>query len=165
MTGGSGEAGVRGGVLANTSENTATNRVLRWAEIFKRVIAGVLLAMMALLVVVATGEIVFALVTKLLGGPIALENPFITQDQLLEVFGVFLTVLIALELLETVEVYFREHAVHIEIVLLVAMIALSRKFILLDPHAYSALTLLALAAILLALGATYWLVRRAGPAE
>ncbi len=159
------EAGARGGLLASTSENTKTNRVLRWAEIFKRVIAGVLLAMMALLVVVATGEIVFALVTKLLGRSIVLENLFITQDQLLEVFGVFLTVLIALELLETVEVYFREHAVHIEIVLLVAMIALARKFILLDPHAYSALTLLALAAILLALGATYWLVRRAGPAE
>jgi uncharacterized membrane protein (DUF373 family) len=151
--------------MADTSDRGESHWILRWTERFKRTIAGVLLAMMAIVVVIATAEIIFIMISKLFGGALGRAEVLLTQDQLLEVFGVFLTVLIALELVETVEVYFREHAVHIEIVLVVAMIALSRKFILLDPHAYTSLTLLAMAAILLALGLTYWLVRKAGRVE
>jgi len=46
-----------------------------------------------------------------------------------------------------------------QVVLLVALLALARKFIILDATKYSAGTILALAAVLLALGVTYWLVR------
>jgi uncharacterized membrane protein (DUF373 family) len=140
--------------------------VLRYTEAFKRIIAAVLLVLMAVLVVIATTELVLGMASWLLPGSFfAQANAVLTQAELLGAFGVFLTVLIALELVETVEVYFREHAVHIEIVLLVAMIALSRKFVLLDPHDYEPQVLFALAAILLSLGVTYYLVRRSGPAE
>jgi uncharacterized membrane protein (DUF373 family) len=68
-------------------------------------------------------------------------------------------VLIAVELIETVEVYFREHALHAETVVLVAIIAVARKAILLDLNAYSALTVFALAGLILALGVVYFLVK------
>ena len=61
------------------------------------------------------------------------------------------------------EVYFRDHSIHVEIVVLVAIIALARKVILLDLSKYGPLTLIALGFLILVLGATYFLVRRAGP--
>jgi len=152
--------------MTEKPEQPEMHFVLRYTERFKRVIAAVLLVLMGLLVLVATAELVLAMVSWVLPGTFfSAANVVLTEKELLGAFGVFLTVLIALELVETVEVYFREHSVHIEIVLLVAMIALARKFILLDPHGYEPMTLIALAVILLALGVTYYLVRKAGPAE
>jgi uncharacterized membrane protein (DUF373 family) len=140
--------------------------MLKYTEQFKRIIAGVLLVLMGVLILIATAELVLGMVSAVVPSHFfSAANAILTEDQLLRAFGIFLTVLIALELLETVEVYFREHAVHIEIVLLVAMIALARKFILLDPNEYNGVTLIALASIVLALGVAYYLVRRAGPAE
>jgi uncharacterized membrane protein (DUF373 family) len=49
--------------------------------------------------------------------------------------------------------------IQVKTVLLIALLALARKLIILDLRAFSAATLLALAALLLALGVAYWLVR------
>lgn len=43
--------------------------------------------------------------------------------------------------------------------LLIALLAISRKFIILEPNQYSAQTILGLAAVVIALGVTYWLIR------
>jgi uncharacterized membrane protein (DUF373 family) len=45
------------------------------------------------------------------------------------------------------------------VVLLIALLALARKFIILDLHETTAEQLLGLAAITLVLGVTYWLLR------
>jgi uncharacterized membrane protein (DUF373 family) len=121
---------------------------------------------MCILVTVATLELAAGMLAWALPG-VSLEafKVVLSEADLLSAFGVFLTVLIALELVETVEVYFRQHAVHVEIVLVVALIALARKIILLDLHDYEPLTLISIGVILLALGASYYLVRKAGPAE
>jgi len=83
---------------------------------------------------------------------------------MMQVLGLFLSVLIALELIETVEVYFRSHSIHVEIVVLVAIIALARKVIILDLTKYTPLTLFALGFLLFVLGVTYYLVKRASNA-
>jgi uncharacterized membrane protein (DUF373 family) len=146
-----------------TVATTETHLLLRLTGRFKRFVAGVLLVLMAVVVSIAVVELVLVM----LPGRFAVEASaaWMTEAQLLDIFGVFLTVLIALELVETVEIYFRKHVIHAEVVLLVAVIALGRKFILLDPKAYKPLTLLALAAITLALGVSYFLLRRAGASE
>lgn len=137
-----------------------THRLLRYTERFKRLIAGTLLVLTAVVVLAATVELVVALLPG--GRPTASTHLWLTETEVLEIFGVFLTVLIALELVETVEVYFREHVVHAEVVLLVALIALGRKFVVMDAKAYQPMTLMALGAITLALGLSYFLIRRAG---
>lgn len=137
-----------------------THRLLRYTEGFKRLIAGTLLVLTAVVVLAATVELVVALLPG--GRPTESTHMWLTETEVLEIFGVFLTVLIALELVETVEVYFREHVVHAEVVLLVALIALGRKFVVMDPKAYEPMTLIALGAITLALGLSYYLIRRAG---
>lgn len=142
------------------------SRLLKWSGMGKRVIAAVLMLMMFVLVAVVTVELLWAFVSPILpGGAISAEDVVMTEDEMLGILGLFLTVLIALELIETVEVYFRKHAIHVEIVVLVAIIALARKVIILDLTKYEPLVLFALGFLVVALGATYYLVRKAAPAD
>lgn len=46
-------------------------------------------------------------------------------DELMDLFGVFLLVLIGIELLDTIKVYLKENVVNVEVVVLVAIIAVS----------------------------------------
>lgn len=78
-----------------------------------------------------------------------------------EVFGQIMTVLIALEFNHTLQyVVTREQSIiQIKTVLLIALLALSRKFIILDLAEISGEHLIGLAAVTFVLGITYWLIR------
>ncbi len=77
------------------------------------------------------------------------------------VFGEILTLLIALEFNHTLQYIVSDERglVRAKIVILIALLALSRKVIVLDLTALPASTVAALAALALSLGLTYWLVR------
>ncbi|ARI83096.1 hypothetical protein BH695_3817 [Microcystis aeruginosa PCC 7806SL] len=79
---------------------------------------------------------------------------------LIEIFGLFLNILIALELLENITAYLRKHIVQVELVVVTALIAISRKIIIFDPKKYSKDDLIALTVGTLALAASYWLIRK-----
>lgn len=70
-------------------------------------------------------------------------------------------VLIGLELLETIKTYLEEDRVHAEVVFLVAIVAVSRKVVILDYKETSTEMLFGMAALIVALGIGYYLVRRA----
>jgi uncharacterized membrane protein (DUF373 family) len=53
----------------------------------------------------------------------------------------------------------RDHIVQVRTVVLIALLAISRKFVILDTAKSSAATIAALAAVTLVLGAVYWLLR------
>lgn len=78
-----------------------------------------------------------------------------------DIFGMILTVLIAVEfnhsLVSTLES--RKQVVQLRAVLLIALLAMVRKFIILDIHEVQPLTLIGLALSAMALGGVYWLVR------
>jgi uncharacterized membrane protein (DUF373 family) len=130
------------------------NRAL---EVFDGIIVRILVAMLALAIIAVTANLVWVFVTDLASTPF----DFLTVAELLDVFGTFLVVLIGLELLETVKDYTTTRHVQVEAVLLVALIALLRKVITLDVKDLAAPTLFAVAALILALAASYWLMRRA----
>ena len=97
-------------------------------KVFERIVIVSLLGMMMLAVLVSTIELAVILAQELLRPPIMLLN----VAEMLEVFGFFLMVLIGLELLETIKAYLDEDRVHVEVVFLVALVAVSRKVIILD---------------------------------
>jgi uncharacterized membrane protein (DUF373 family) len=70
-------------------------------------------------------------------------------------------ILIGLELIETIKVYLVEEMVHVEVILLVAIIAVARKVIVLDVKLLPPLSLIGVAAIILALSGGYFLLKRA----
>lgn len=84
---------------------------------------------------------------------------FLEIDELFRIFGFFFIILIGFELVETVEMYFKDNIIHAEVVLLVAVIAVSRKVILLDLEKYEPLAIIGLGIIIVALGACYYLIK------
>jgi uncharacterized membrane protein (DUF373 family) len=123
---------------------------------FERLIIMALLAMMVFVVFLSTIELAVILVQEMLKPPFLLLN----IDEMLYVFGFFMMVLIGIELMETVKIYLEEEKVHVEVILMVAVIAISRKIIIMDIKDVGALDLLGIAAIVLALSSGYFLIRR-----
>jgi len=78
-----------------------------------------------------------------------------------KIFGMIMTLLIAMEFKHSIiKVLERKnHVVQVKTVLLIALLALSRKFIILDVKTMPAGTLAALALCVLSLGVVFWLIR------
>ncbi|BBC24129.1 phosphate-starvation-inducible PsiE family protein [Pseudanabaena sp. ABRG5-3] len=76
---------------------------------------------------------------------------------LLKIFGMFLNVLIALELMENVTAYLRQHVIQLELVIITALTAVARKIVIFDSKSEGDLTGLAIA--VLSLSISYWIVR------
>lgn len=123
---------------------------------FERYIVLVLMVMMMLVVLFLTVELGIIISRELIKQPKMLLN----FKEILEVFGFFFMILIGLELIDTIKSYLTEERMHVEIVFLVAMIAIARKVIILDLKTLSAATLLGMAAIIISLATGYFLVKQ-----
>ena len=125
---------------------------------FEQYIVIGLLGMMVIVVFLATLELAVIIVEQMIEPPrIILLN----IKEILEIFGFFLMILIGLELIETIKVYLTQDKVHVEIVFLVAIIAITRKVIILDVKMLTPLTLLGVAAIILSLSVGYYVLKKA----
>ena len=129
----------------------------KYTKIFEKTIVLGLLGMMMIAILASSIELVFVLVEELLKPPLMRLN----VDEMINVFGFFLMVLIGLELLETIRAYLEENRVHAEVVFLVAIVAVSRKVIILNYKEITTELLFGMSALIIALGAGYFLVRRA----
>jgi uncharacterized membrane protein (DUF373 family) len=116
-----------------------------------------LLFMMILALLASTVELAIILVEQLLAPPRLLLD----VKEMLTVFAFFLMVLIGLELVETIKMYLDENVFHVEVVILVAIIAVARKIIIIDYDSVSYEILLSIAALMIALCAGYFLLKRA----
>ena len=86
------------------------------------------------------------------------------QETALRAFSGVLLVLLGLELLDTVKVYFREHQIRVEVILMVGLMAMGRHVLEIDLHHIEPLTLFGFATLILALSVSYFLVKRADSA-
>ena len=131
--------------------------MLKSIEKFERVINVALLAMLAIVVLLATIDLGWIIVKDVMTPPVLL----LEVDELLELFGAFLLVMIGVELLDTVKIYITKKTIHVEVVLLVGIIAISRKVVILEPRTMDALTLIGIAAIIFALTIGFYFVKLA----
>jgi len=123
---------------------------------FQNAVLILLTWMMALVVFLATAELFYIVAKEIVSPPLILLG----IDQLLEIFGYFLLVLIGIELLETFRIYLAEKVINVQVVLLVAIIAIARKVIILDVTKLPSMTLIGIAAIVVSLSAGYYLVKK-----
>ncbi len=123
---------------------------------FEQYIVLMLISMMMIVVLLSTIELGWLIVKDVITPPVVL----LEIDELLELFGFFMLVLIGIELLETIRAYYIDHSVHAEIVIKVAIIAIARKIIILDVKDLPSLTLIGIAAIVFALSAAYFAIKR-----
>ncbi|MGV8073793.1 MAG: phosphate-starvation-inducible PsiE family protein [Syntrophobacteraceae bacterium] len=125
---------------------------MKYLEKVERLIVLSLLVMMILVLCLSTFDLGWLLIKDIITPPVFL----LEIGELLEIFGMFLLVLIGIELLETVKMYLTQKTVHVEIVFTVALIAIARKVIILDIKEVSSLTLIGIAAIIVALSIGYY---------
>lgn len=117
----------------------------------------VLVILMAFVLLLSTVELAWVIIKDITTPPILL----LEINELLEIFGLFMLVLIGIELLETIaKTYMAESVDHAQIVMAVAIIAIARKVIILDVKDLSGLALVGIAAIILALSIGYYLIRK-----
>ncbi|MEH2057173.1 MAG: phosphate-starvation-inducible PsiE family protein [Nostoc sp.] len=84
---------------------------------------------------------------------------------LYKIFGLFLNILIALEILENITAYLRKHVFQVELVIVTSLIAVARKIIILDLQKVGGLDLIGLGIAILALSISYLIIRMSNSKE
>ena len=130
--------------------------MLNFLERFEKIITFALILLLVVVLLAAVADLAWTLIQDLLSPPVLLLG----VDELLNIFGWFLLVLVGIELLDTIKAYLVEHVVHEEVIVTAAMVAVLRKVIILDIKKLDSLTLIGLAVIIAAVTAAYWIVKR-----
>ncbi len=125
---------------------------------FEKGLIQLLMGLMAIVLVLGTLDLAWFVLQNIITPPYVLFD----VNLLLDVFGMFMLVLIGIELLETImKTYITQGPPHYETVLSVAIIAIARKVIILDVKKVDSLSLIGIAAIILALTVGYFMMKRA----
>lgn len=133
------------------------DRVNQIVKDFEHIVVLSLMALLMVVVGLCTFELGWLLVRDLSTRTVLLLD----VDEIFELFGFFLLVLIGMELLVTLKAFLYDRVIHVEVVLEVALIAFAQKTIVLNTSRTQATTLFSLAALLLSLALAYWVVRSA----
>ena len=128
---------------------------LHFSNLFENAVAKILsITLQALIFVIVLDLIIFLIVDVS-----STRLGFFDKTRLIELFGLFLNTLIALELLENITGYLKKHVVQVELVVVTALIAMARKIIIFDLSKYSSNELMGLGVAILALSTSYWLIK------
>ena len=116
----------------------------------------VLAVLMVLLIYWGIADVCWVLYQRLIAPPFLL----LRISDILATFGAFLAVLIAIEIFENIVMYLRDDVIHVELVIATALMAIARKVIVFDYKEIKSEYVWATAAVILALGVTYWLISK-----
>jgi uncharacterized membrane protein (DUF373 family) len=116
----------------------------------------VLAILMVLVIVWGIGDVIYVLYQRLVSPPYMLLN----ISDILATFGAFLAVLIAIEIFINITLYLKTNVIPVRLVVATALMAISRKVIIFDFKEITPLFVLSTAAVVLALGITYWLITK-----
>ena len=127
-------------------------------SIFQKTITISVLVLMGIVIIILTLELGIVILKEILmeteGGTI------LDLKESYTIFGLFFNILIGIELYETVKVYLDKNVFHVEIILLVALIALARKVILLDLNNIDPMNVIGLSLLIMVVGGVYFLLKK-----
>jgi uncharacterized membrane protein (DUF373 family) len=128
---------------------------LYFTEKFESAISKVLSMAMIFVIIVSTYDLIVFLIKEMVAHPFGFQ-----ATSLIEILGLFLNLLIALELLENITAYLKEHVIQVELVIVTSLIAVARKIIIFDFEKASDLDLIGLGVAIFSLSLSYWIIRR-----
>ncbi len=138
----------------------------KFSSNFERIVIVLLQILLLAVLVIAIAEmfVLFyqAIARHFDGGQTVLDVETVSdlQRAVQRAFAGILLIILGLELLDTLRSYFTEHRLRLEIILIIATIAIGRHIIVLDFEHVRGDTLLGIAALTLAVTVGYYLVRR-----
>lgn len=124
------------------------HRIIRFA-------VRVLAVLMVAVILWSVADVVYIIYERLMSPPFMLLN----INDIFYVFGGFMAVLIAVEIFINIRLYLGSNIFPVQLVVATALMAISRKVIVLDFQQLTPQYLFGIAATTLALGVTYWLLR------
>ncbi|TAG94054.1 MAG: hypothetical protein EAZ09_12345 [Oscillatoriales cyanobacterium] len=141
-------------ILRQISKFGSDEQFLHFTESVEVLVSKVLSLAMILVIIVSVCDLLIFLTKELIN-----DHQTLLKDTLFVIFGLFLNVLIALEILENITAYLKKHVIQVELVIVTSLIAVSRKIIILDLEKKTAADLIGLAAAIFALSISYLIVR------
>jgi uncharacterized membrane protein (DUF373 family) len=117
-------------------------------------VSKILSMFMVVVILVALGDLAVFLIRELFDTPYGKFN-----TTLFKIFGLFLNILIALEILENITAYLRKHVVQVELVIVTSLIAVARKIIILDLEKVSGIDIIGLGIAIFSLSISYLVIR------
>lgn len=122
---------------------------------FETSISLVLTLLMGIVVISSTLELIVILYKNITKPP----SFFLNLSELFEVFGLFMMVIIAFELMASIYMYSINKNRYVEMMFLIAITAVTRKIVILDSKVTDPVTLIGIAAILVALIAGFYVMK------
>ncbi|WP_442922159.1 phosphate-starvation-inducible PsiE family protein [Microcoleus sp. B4-D4] len=141
-------------IFRRISQFDSEKNFLHFTESVEVIISKILSLAMIVVIIVSVCDLLIYLAKELFNN----DNPLL-KDTLFVIFGLFLNVLIALEILENITAYLKKHVIQVELVIVTSLIAVSRKIIILDLEKKTAADLIGLSTAILALSISYLIVR------
>lgn len=135
--------------------------LIRRLWILIRLSVKLLAVLMTLVIIWGLLDVIWVLYQRIMTPPVFLLN----INDILETFGAFMAVLIAIEIFANIIIYLEYKMIHLKLVISTALMAAARKVIVLDYKVHDFQIILALGVIIVALGISYWLTSRSGPGE
>ncbi|KAF5029622.1 Phosphate-starvation-inducible E [anaerobic digester metagenome] len=133
------------------------NRMLNVIKIIEKTIVLILIVFLAAILAVSVVELGIYFFRLIFFN--SLEQWY-DPEFLMPLFSMILVVLIGNELLETIKAYLKDDSIHVELVILVAIIALARKIIVIDYQVVSVEKLIGISALLFSLAVAYFLIKK-----
>lgn len=132
----------------------------RLMRLFERGILHIAQILLMLVILAAAVELWYLFVFALRDRVAQIDSIPMLMLAVQRAFSGILLIVLGLELLETLRVYFTHHRVRLELVIVVALIAVSRHVINLDFEHVPGLSIIGIAALIVALTAGYYLLRK-----
>jgi len=114
---------------------------------------------MGVVLIISTYELVVILINEIIK-PLPETGLILGTTGLVTIFGFFFNVLIAFELFETIELYLDDGTFHGEIMLMIGIVAVSRKLITLDFTKQEPLLIIALGLLIGFLSFGYYFIKK-----
>ena len=130
--------------------------LIRVLHIIIRASIRFLAILMAMVIMWSVADVVWVLYQRLSVEPVLLLD----YNDLFDVFGAIMLVLISIEIFINVRLYLGSNVIPIQLVVATALMAIARKVIVLDLEDTGPMYVMGIAVTALALGITYWLVSR-----
>jgi uncharacterized membrane protein (DUF373 family) len=141
-------------IIKQISEFTSDDNFRYLIENVEVVVSKLLSLLMVLVIFVALGDLAIFIAKELLSPSAGSFN-----ENLFKVFGLFLNILIALEILENITGYLKKHVLQVELVIATSLIAIARKIIILDLKVTEGIEIIGLGVAILSLSISYLIIR------
>lgn len=125
------------------------HRVIRFA-------IQILAILMVLVIFWGVGDVIYVIYQNLMTPPMFVLD----VGDIFQIFGAFMVVLIAVEIFTNIRLYLGTNELPVRLVIATALMAIARKVIILDLETIDANYVFGIAAVVMALGLTYWLLSK-----